>query len=203
MSESSVSMGPGSYIHPTAVVEPGAILKNDVKIWHFCHVRTGSVLNNNVSLAKDVYIDENIVLGEGTRIQNGVSIFRGVKVAKWVFIGPHVIFTNDMFPRAGNKNWQISETHLELGSAIGAGAIIRCGITLGAFSMIAAGAIVTRSVPEFHLAVGIPARPIKMVCSCGQTQLPLESERSQLLRDCCAKNLQPGLMELAREHLAL
>jgi UDP-2-acetamido-3-amino-2,3-dideoxy-glucuronate N-acetyltransferase len=202
MSETNIPMGAGSYVHPTAVVEPGAILKKDVKVWHFCHVRTGAVLSDNVSLAKDVYIDENIHLGEGTRIQNGVSIFRGVKLAPWVFVGPHVIFTNDMFPRAGNKNWQITETQLELGCAIGAGAIIRCGITLGAFSMIAAGAMVTRSVPEFHLALGLPARPVKMVCACGQTQLPLESPRIELLRDCCKKNLQAGLYQLAKEHIA-
>lgn len=200
--ESNIPMGPGSYVHPTAVVEPGVTLKKDVKIWHFCHVRKGAVLNDNVSLARDVYVDENVHLGEGTRIQNGVSVFRGVQVSSWVFIGPHVIFTNDMFPRAGNKNWQIVETHLEMGSAIGAGAIIRCGISLGAFSMIAAGAMVTRSVPEFHLVLGMPARPVKMVCACGQTQLPLESPRTELLRTCCKNNLQSELYERAKDHLS-
>lgn len=187
-----------AYTHPTAIVEAGVTLKEDVKIWHFCHVRSGAILQSGVSLAKDVFVDCDVQLGQGTRVQNGVSIYKGVQIKDWCFIGPHVIFTNDMYPRAGNKNWNIVETILNTGCSIGAGAIIRCGIELGSFSMIAAGSVVTKSVPPFHLAMGLPAKLKKMICACGQTQLPLKTPRKKLLRACCEVNLNKNLLEVAK-----
>lgn len=190
-----------AYVHPSAIVEHGVELQDDVKVWHMCHVRHGSVLEQGVSLGKDVYIDADLRIGRGTRIQNGVSLFRGVKIDPWVFIGPHVIFTNDMFPRAGNKGWNVIETQLHVGAAIGAGAIIRCGVRLEPFSMVAAGAMVTRSVPAFHLVVGLPARPVRMVCACGQTQKPLGSPKEELMLDCCKENMHSEVYLLALEVL--
>lgn len=183
------------YAHPTAIVETGARLEEDVKVWHFCHVRNGAVLERSVSLGKDVYIDCDVKVGHHTRIQNGVSVYQGLEIGPWSFVGPHVIFTNDQTPRVGSRAWKIVPTKLEMGMSIGAGAIIRCGITIGAFAMIGAGAIVTKDVPAFHLAIGFPAQCHQMVCACGQTFLPIASKDSELLRDCCKQNLIPELYE--------
>jgi acetyltransferase-like isoleucine patch superfamily enzyme len=192
-----------SYIHPTAVVEPNAIVGSGVKVWHFCHVRQGAVLNQGVNLGKDVYVDEAVEIGENSRVQNGVSLYKGLEIAPWCFIGPHVIFTNDQSPRAGNTKWKVVPTKLRIGTSIGAGAIIRCGIELGEFCMIGAGAIVTKDVPAFHLAMGVPAKIEKMICACGQTQSELGSDKKLMIMDCCKTNLDPRALALAMKSVGL
>lgn len=192
-----------SFIHPTAIVESGAVLKDGAKVWHFCHVRGGAILEEEVTLGKDVYVDTNVRIGSHSRVQNGVSLYQGVNVSSWCFIGPHVIFTNDVSPRVGNRNWKITPTYLKTGMSIGAGAVIRCGVTLGEFCMVGAGAIVTKDVPSFHLAVGFPAKISKMVCACGQTFMPLKTEAKELIRDCCETNLDSAALHLAKSILKL
>ncbi len=152
-----------------------------------------------VSLGKDVYVDKDVIVSRGTRVQNGVSLYTGVYVEPWCFIGPHVIFTNDLSPRAGKKSWNIIATTLKAGMSIGAGSVIRCGVTIGGFSLVGAGAIVTKDVPPFHLATGIPAEIKGMVCACGDTHLPLNSPSSELIRDCCRANLTEEVLVLAEK----
>jgi UDP-2-acetamido-3-amino-2,3-dideoxy-glucuronate N-acetyltransferase len=190
------------HIHPSAIVENGAELQDGCKVWHFCHVRAGAVLEVGVSLGKDVYVDSGVKVGRFSRVQNGVSLYQGVHVSPWCFIGPHVIFTNDQSPRAGNRNWKVISTELATGTSIGAGAIIRCGVKLGAFSMVGAGAMVAIDVPPFHVAMGLPAKISKMVCACGQTFLPLATLPAELIRDCCETNLEPEPLGLARAALS-
>jgi acetyltransferase-like isoleucine patch superfamily enzyme len=185
------------YIHPTATVEPGAEIGANTKIWHYCHIRAGSKIGRDCSIGKDSYVDAPVTIGDGTRIQNGVSVFGGVKVESFVFIGPHVVFTNDMYPRAGVKTWSTIPTFLRVGSALGAGSIIRCGIDLGAFSMIAAGAIVTKDVAPFTLVVGTPAIPVKKICACGKTQFELESPEWKAVLPCCHETLLEEVVVLA------
>lgn len=182
------------YVHPTAIVEDGVELHEDVKIWHFCHVRKGAVLERGVSLGRDVYVDVGVRIGHHTRVQNGISIYQGVKIGPWCFIGPHVIFTNDQVPRVGAKSWKIVETHLRMGASIGAGCVIRCGVELGDFCLVGAGAIVTKSVPPHHLALGFPAKSEKMICFCGQTYRPEGTPVTELLLPCCEENLIPELL---------
>jgi acetyltransferase-like isoleucine patch superfamily enzyme len=184
------------------VVDEGAELHEGVTVWHFCHIRKNAVLEPGVSIGRDVYIDEGVRIGRGSRVQNGVSVFSGVEVAPWCFIGPHVIFTNDALPRVGKKSWELVTTHLETGMSIGAGAIIRCGINLGAFSMVGAGAIVTKSVPPFHMAAGFPAECRQMLCACGETFLPIASGPDELLRDCCREQLVEGVYRAAEDCVA-
>lgn len=187
------------YIHPSAIVDDGAQISKGCKVWHFAHVRSGVFLHENVSIGKDVYVDEGLEIGEGTRVQNGVSLYKGLQIAPWTFIGPHVIFTNDQKPRASKLNWKIIITKLNTGVSIGAGAIIRCGVNLGAFSMVAAGSIVTKDVPSFHLALGLPAKPTQMICACGDQNLPLNSKAQDLIRECCHQNLNSEMMALAKK----
>lgn len=185
----------GAYAHPSAYIEDNVELHEGAMVWHFCQVRKNAVLEKSVSIGKDVYIDAGVRVGHHSRIQNGVSVYQGLKISPWCFIGPHVIFTNDQSPRVGTKSWSIVETNLETGMSIGAGAIVRCGITIGAFAMIGAGAIVTKDVPPFHVAIGFPAQCHQMVCACGQTFLPIASKDSELIRECCKQNLVSELYD--------
>jgi UDP-2-acetamido-3-amino-2,3-dideoxy-glucuronate N-acetyltransferase len=191
----------GSFIHPTAVIEPGVLLDEDVKVWHFAHVRQGAVLGAKVSIGKDVYVDADVTIGEGSRIQNGVNIYKGVGIGRWCFVGPAVVFTNDLHPRVGRKTWSVVPTVLEDGCSLGAGAIIRCGIRIGAFSMVGAGAIVTKDIPPFCLVMGLPAEITHRVCACGDEILPLSASYEELLRECCLKNMETSVLENAKVQL--
>ena len=194
---SGMSHGAEAWIHPTAVVEEDVTLQPGVQVWHFCHVRRGAVLEEGVVLGKGAFVDSEVVIGAHSRIQNGVSIYRGVSIAPWVLVGPHVVLTNDRYPRAGNRNWEISETKLGLGASLGAGAVLISGIEIGPFALIGAGSITTRDVPAFHMVVGSPARAVQMVCACGQTQLALDSSWQEVLRQCCKENLDSDLCRRA------
>lgn len=188
-----------NFIHPSSIVEEGAHIGAGVSVWHFCHVRSGAKINDLVSLGKDVYVDSGVEVGRGSRVQNGVSLYKGISISEWCFIGPNVTFTNDPYPRAGLRSWNVENTILGPGAAVGAGAIIRCGVTLEAFSLVGAGAIVTRSVPAFHLALGLPARPINKICACGKKQSPLSDKLLSPFSHCCKKSLLPEVYELAQK----
>ena len=133
------------------------------------------MIGRNCILGKGVYVDFGVKLGDNVKIQNYVSVFHGVSVEDGVFIGPHVCFTNDMNPRAINPDgslksaddWVLSETLVKHGASIGANSTIRCGITLGEWSMIGAGSVVTTTVPPYGLVYGNPARMRGFVCPCG------------------------------------
>ncbi|MFM7143888.1 MAG: acyltransferase [Alphaproteobacteria bacterium] len=131
-------------------------------------------------------------------MQNGVSIHAGLSIGRFCFVGPHVIFTNDARPRAGNKRWTLSPTVLADGCAIGAGSVIRCGITIGAYAMIGAGSLVTRDVEPFHLVVGRPGSTVGLVCACGQSSLPPDPGREALLGECCRELMSPASLAVAR-----
>jgi UDP-2-acetamido-3-amino-2,3-dideoxy-glucuronate N-acetyltransferase len=184
------------FSHPTSIIEDDVSIGEKTSIWHFCHVRKGAKIGRFVSLARDNYIDSDVQIGDHSRVQNGVSIYKGVSIGRWCFVGPHVIFTNDQFPRVGVKSWKITPTILHDGCSIGAGAIIRCGVSVGSFAMVGAGAIVTKSIPPFSLVVGTPGKVIGQVCACGQTQMPLDNQEHIL--ECCEQNLEPELLDLAK-----
>jgi len=157
------------YAHSTAVIEEGAEIGDGTRIWHFAHIRKGAKIGKNCNIGKDVYIDVGVEIGDRVKIQNCVSIYRGVKIEDDVFIGPHVVFTNDLYPRAfiwGED--KIVSTLVKRGASIGANATVICGVTIGMYSMIGAGSVVTRDVPDFGLAFGNPAKLRGFVCYCGK-----------------------------------
>ena len=156
------------FIHPTAIVEEGAIIGEGTKIWHFVHIRSGAKIGRNCNIGKDVYIDVGVEIGDNVKIQNGVSIYRGVKIENEVFIGPYAVFTNDKYPRAFNRDWKVIPTVVKRGASIGANATIVCGVTIGEYAMVAAGAVVTKDVPSHGLVMGNPARLKGFVCYCGK-----------------------------------
>lgn len=167
--------GDSVFIHPTADVSPQATIGEGAKVWQHCQVREGASIGRQTILSKGVYIDAGVRIGNNVKIQNGVSIYHGVTLEDGVFCGPHCVFTNDKQPRAINpdgtlkspRDWVVSQTLVRTGAAIGAHATIVCGVTIGCWAMIGAGAVVTHDVPDHGLAYGNPARLRGFVCYCG------------------------------------
>ncbi|HIH45365.1 MAG TPA: N-acetyltransferase [Candidatus Methanoperedenaceae archaeon] len=153
--------------HPTAIVESEDI-GDGTRIWHFVHIREGSVIGRNCNIGKSVYVDTDVRIGDNVKIQNFVSIYKGVEIEDDVFVGPSAVFTNDLRPRA--FIWEAEHavpTGVRKGSSIGANATILCGITIGEYAMVGAGSVVTKDVPPFGLVYGNPAKLRGFVCYCG------------------------------------
>ena len=155
-------------VHPTAEVSPSAAIGDGTRIWHWVQVREGARIGKGCNIGKDVYIDVDVVVGDHCKIQNFATLYNGVTLADNVFIGPHVCFTNDTYPRATSPDWKVVATKVEEGASIGANATILCGLTIGRNSMVAAGAVVTTNVPPQALVAGVPAKRIGWVCDCGR-----------------------------------
>ena len=160
-------MGEPGFIHPSAVVEDGAQVGEGTTVWHHAHIRTGAVVGPDSVIGKNVYVDAGARIGARSKIQNNVSVYRGVELADEVFVGPGAVFTNDRTPRAVAPDWVVTPTRVRRGASIGANATLVCGIELGSWSMVAAGAVVTRSTRDHQLVAGNPARHHGWVCRCG------------------------------------
>lgn len=152
----------------TAIVEEGAHIGDGSRIWHHAHVRAGASIGDESSLGKNVYVDADVTIGSRVKIQNNVSVYRGVTIGDDVFLGPSCVFTNDRYPRSSGSNWQLEPTMVHTGASVGANATIVCGVTLGEWSVVAAGAVVTHDVAPHQLVIGSPARPAGWVCRCGR-----------------------------------
>ncbi len=160
-------INPNVYIHPSANVDSNAKIGEGTKIWINVQVRENAQIGKNCIISKDVYIDFDVKIGDECKVQNSVSVYNGVTIEDKVFVGPNVSFTNDKIPRAFNKEWKVTPTFVKQGSSIGANATIICGVTIGKFAMVAAGAVVTKDVPPFALVAGNPARQIATVDESG------------------------------------
>ena len=156
------------YAHPTAEIAADAKIGDGTKVWHQVHIREQVVIGKDCVLSKGVYIDKGVHVGNNVKVQNGVSVYQGVSLEDEVFVGPNASFTNDMFPRSVAPDWKVVDTILRRGASVGANATIVCGIEIGQYAMIAAGAVVTENVLPFALMVGSPARLKGFVCKCGQ-----------------------------------
>jgi UDP-2-acetamido-3-amino-2,3-dideoxy-glucuronate N-acetyltransferase len=159
----------GAFVHESAWVDAGAFIGAGTRIWHFVHVLPGTVIGQNCVLGQNVMAGPDVSIGNGCKIQNNVALYRGVVLEDDVFCGPSCVFTNVLTPRAHveRKN-EFAPTLVRRGATIGANATIVCGNTLGAYCMIAAGAVVTKDVPDFALMAGVPARRIGWVSRSGE-----------------------------------
>ena len=163
-------------IHPTAIVDVGAVLGADCRVWHWVHISAGARIGAGCSFGQNVYVGNDVAIGDNVKIQNNVSVFAGVEIEDGVFVGPHVCFTNDKIPRAVNPDmsikaaddWHITKTLVKAGAAIGANSTIVCGVTVGKWAMVASGSVVTKNVPDHALVMGNPARIFAWVCACGK-----------------------------------
>jgi dTDP-4-amino-4,6-dideoxygalactose transaminase/acetyltransferase-like isoleucine patch superfamily enzyme len=160
------------FVHPSAVVDPGVELADDVKVWHFTHVCEGASLAAGTSLGQNVYVGRGVRVGARVKIQNNVSLYEGVEIDDDVFLGPSCVFTNVINPRAFvERKHEYRRTRVGRGASIGANATIVCGHDIGEYAFVGAGSTVTRAVPPFALVVGTPARRSAWMCRCGE-QLP-------------------------------
>ena len=162
-------------IHESAEVHPSSQIGEGTRIWHQAQVMQNAEIGNNCNLGKSVFIDETVIIGNRVKIQNGVSVFRGVTVEDDCFLGPHMVFTNDLTPRSFNHDFEITKTHLKRGASVGANATLVCGITLGEYSMVGAGSVVTKDLPPYALVIGNPGRVVGQVCKCGKRINPPSS----------------------------
>ncbi len=155
------------YIHETAEVSPNAQIGNGTKIWNQAQVREEAIIGEKCIISKNVYIDTKVKIGDRVKIQNNVNVYHGVFIEDDVFLGPSMTFTNDLYPRAFDDEWEILETYVKKGVSIGANATIVCGVTIGEYAMIGSGSVVTKDVPSHALMVGNPAKQVGWVCECG------------------------------------
>ncbi len=153
------------YVHPLALVESQQ-LGPGTRVWAFSHVMKGARLGKNCNVGEQCYIESSVVIGDDVVIKNGVALWGGIRIEDRVFLGPNSSFTNDLMPRSKIYKEPVS-TLVREGASIGANATIICGIEIGVYAMVGAGAVVTRNLPDFALAVGNPARVRGHVCRCG------------------------------------
>ncbi|MEO8139325.1 MAG: acyltransferase [Gemmatimonadota bacterium] len=157
------------FVHESAYVDDGAVIGKGSKVWHFCHVMPGAIIGERCNLGQNVVVMSGTRLGNNVKIQNNVSIYEGVTLEDDVFCGPSCVFTNVTNPRAHvSRKHEYRKTLVRRGTSIGANATIVCGVTLGEYAFIGAGAVVTSDVPGFALMVGVPARRVGWMCQCGE-----------------------------------
>ena len=157
------------FVHETSFVDENVVIGEGTRIWHFSHIQSGARIGKNCSFGQNVNVSNNVIIGDGVKVQNNVSLYEGVTLQDYVFCGPSCVFTNDLTPRAkypkGHAGYK--KTLVEIGASIGANATVVCGLTIGKWALIGAGAVVTSDVPAHALMLGVPAQRTGWVCECG------------------------------------
>jgi len=169
-------------VHPSAIVDHGAQIGDGSRVWHFVHVCAGARIGRNVSLGQNVFVGNKVLIGDHCKIQNNVSVYDNVTLEEGVFCGPSMVFTNVYNPRAliERKN-EYRDTLVRRGATLGANCTVVCGVSIGEFAMIGAGAVINQNVPAYALMVGVPARQVGWMSEFGeQIPLPLEGEGEYL-----------------------
>lgn len=166
------------HAHETAIIDEGATIGDDTRIWHWVHVSSGAHIGEKCSLGQNVYVGNRVAIGNNVKIQNNVSVYDNVTMEDDVFCGPSMVFTNVYNPRSTvNRKDEYRNTHIKRGATLGANCTIVCGVTVGEYAFIGAGALINRDVPNFALMVGVPAKQIGWMSKFGERLgLPMQGE---------------------------
>ncbi len=171
-------MSQGYSVHPSAIVDEGAQIGESSRVWHFAHVCGGARIGNNVSLGQNVFVGNKVTIGDNCKIQNNVSVYDNVHLEEGVFCGPSMVFTNVYNPRSliKRKN-EYRDTIVKKGATLGANCTIICGVTIGNYAFVGAGAVINTNVKDFSLVVGVPARQVGWMSRFGERlELPLSGD---------------------------
>ena len=155
-------------IHPTAIVDEGAVIGEGTRVWHWVHISGGAKIGKDCSFGQNVFVGNKVTIGNNVKVQNNVSIYDDVHLEDDVFCGPSMVFTNVVNPRSHvTRKHEYKTTIVRRGASIGANATVVCGNEIGQYAFIAAGAVITRNVPAYALMAGVPAKQIGWMCNCG------------------------------------
>lgn len=179
---------PGVLIHPTAEVGANVRIGRGTALWNQVQIRENAIIGVNCNFGKDVYIDIGVEIGDNVKIQNGVSVYHGVVIEDDVFLGPHMAFTNDMYPRSWKFDFDVHYTYIRKGASVGANATVLCGITIGEYAMIGAGAVVCKDVPPYGLVTGNPGKLTGFVGRSGYRLDVVVKEEGGYVLMRCSKN---------------
>jgi len=190
------------FVHESSYVDDGAVIGDNTKIWHFCHIMKNTTIGRDCSLGQNVVAGPNVKLGNNVKVQNNVSIYDGVEIEDDVFCGPSMVFTNVINPRSHiARKSEFRKTLLKKGASVGANATVVCGHTLGRYCFIGAGSVVTKDIPDFALLVGNPARITGWVCQCGVKLISgakLEPNAKPVCQACGTKyQVRDGMLDFA------
>lgn len=165
------------FCHPSAIVEHGATVGTGTRVWAFVHILSGARIGTDCNICDHTFIENKVVVGNRVTIKTGISLWDGITIEDDVFLGPNACFTNDKRPRSKQYPMEFLDTLLRQGCSLGANSTILPGLSIGRYAMVGAGAVVTRSVPDFAMVYGNPARLVGWVCKCGTRLIKTTSER--------------------------
>lgn len=173
-------------VHESSYIDDNVEIGDGTQIWHFSHISSGARIGQNCRFGQNVFVAPRVEIGNNVKIQNNVSVYEGVILEDFVFCGPSMVFTNVRTPRSAFPRNTASDYHLtrvKHGASIGANATVVCGVTIGSWAFVAAGAVVSRDVPDYALMAGVPARRIGWACECGIT-LPKMQDHQTACQEC-------------------
>ena len=187
-------------VPPTSVVDKTAVIGEGTRVWNFVHVRENAEIGKECVLADYVYVGRGVKIGNNVKLENRATVYEGVTIQDKVFVGPHVTFTNDLYPRSFSTDWKIHPTLVKEGASIGARTVVRCGVTIGEYALIGAGSVVTKDVPRYALAYGNPARIRGFVCRCSRKLETEEKKETCVLMKCqfCNEKYEIAAEDYAR-----
>lgn len=185
------------FLHTSSFVDDGVEIGAGTKIWHFCHVMSGARIGENCVLGQNVFVGRNVVIGNGVKIQNNVSVYEGVVLEDDVFCGPSMVFTNVINPRSEiERKTEFKTTLVRRGATFGANCTVVCGVTVGRYAFVGAGAVVTKDVPDYALVVGVPARQVGWMSRHGHRLVKKDSEGNWICPESGwrYREVEPGVL---------